>query len=102
MRRCLAADSDGAFVPWVDRMRHLQGRLATRLGGFAVKGRDKGKHTNRRDPFLRSRQGILPERLALDEPREAERPQRQGLQPEHGVYRGDSGVLEFQQVVQPD
>src|SRR6266849_4748253 len=54
MRRCLAAEFDGPFVPWVDRVRHLQGRLATRLGGFAVKERHEGKQPNAQHMFVRS------------------------------------------------
>src|SRR5438445_8261835 len=54
MGRCLGAEFDAAFVPWVDHVRHLQGCLAARLGGSAVKERDKGEQSNSQDVFVRS------------------------------------------------
>ena len=44
---------------------------------------------------------ILPQRLAFDEPRPTEGPQRQGLQPEHGFDRGN-GCLSEKSAVQRD
>src|SRR6266566_3631834 len=52
--RSLSDDFDAAFVTRVAHVRHLQGRLATRLGRPPVHEGDKGEQPNPHDVLLRS------------------------------------------------